>query len=207
MTTADLPDLDASLTRFAHPTYLLRRKVLTLVGAKFHIFDPEGNLALYAKLKGFRLREDIRLYPDEAMSQELLRISTTSVFDVAGTYDVIDTTVDARVGSLQRRALRSFLRDEWALLGPDGEPFGRIYEESAWKALVRRGVELASVLMPQTFHAEVGGQVVATFRQQFNPFVQKLAIDFTADREGRLDPRLGLAAAVLLCAIEGRQHS
>jgi hypothetical protein len=35
--------------------------------------------------------------------------------------------------------------------------------------------------------------------------VKKIAIDFRHDTGGRLDRRLGLAAAVLMCAIEGRQ--
>ena len=52
----------------------------------------------------------------------------------------------------------------------------------------------------------MGTQTVATYQQNFNPFVQKIAIDFTHDTGGKLDPRLGLAASVLLCAIEGRQR-
>ena len=51
----------------------------------------------------------------------------------------------------------------------------------------------------------VGGATVATFQQNYNPFVRKLMVDFTMDPYGRLDRRLGLAAATLLSAIEGRQ--
>jgi hypothetical protein len=51
----------------------------------------------------------------------------------------------------------------------------------------------------------MGGATVATYQQNFNPFVKKLTIDFTMDPQGRLDRRLGLAAAALLSAIEGRQ--
>jgi hypothetical protein len=46
---------------------------------------------------------------------------------------------------------------------------------------------------------------VCTFQQNFNPFVRKLTVDFTGDTQGRLDKRLGLAAGILLAAIEGRQ--
>ena len=59
--------------------------------------------------------------------------------------------------------------------------------------------------MPQKYHATVGGQMVCTFQQNFNPFVQKLAIDFSYDQNKTFDRRLGLAAAILLLAIEGRQ--
>ena len=51
----------------------------------------------------------------------------------------------------------------------------------------------------------MAGQKVATVRQNFNPFVLKLTVDFSLDRNGLLDRRLGLAAVILLCAVEGRQ--
>ena len=47
---------------------------------------------------------------------------------------------------------------------------------------------------------------VAEYRQRFNPFILKLDVDFSADGDGRLDKRLGIAAGVLLSAIEGRQE-
>lgn len=191
--------------RYAHDTYTLRRKVLTLLGAKFHIYDPNGNLALFAKLKAFKIKEDIRIYADEAQTQEVLSIRTKSVFDIAGTYDVQDSTTGETVGALRRKGLKSMLRDEWLILDSNGQEVGKIMEDSGLKAIIRRVIEAASFLMPQKFHAEMGGQTVATYQQNFNPFVQKIAIDFTHDSGNKLDARLGLAAAVLLCAIEGKQ--
>lgn len=191
--------------RYAHDTYTLRRKVLTLMGAKFHIYDPNGNLALFAKLKAFKIKEDIRIYADEQMTQEVLSIRTQSVFDVAGTYDIKDSTTNETVGALRRKGLKSMLRDEWLILDSNGQEIGKIMEDSSLKAIIRRFVEAASMFMPQKFHAEMGGRTIATYQQNFNPFVQKIAIDFTPDTANQLDARLGLAAAVLLCAIEGRQ--
>lgn len=191
--------------RYAHETYLLRRKVLTLVGAKFHIYDPTGQLALFAKLKGFKIKEDIRIYADEAQTQEVLAIRTQSIFDIAGTYDVSDTTTGETIGALRRKGLKSMLRDEWLILDANGAEVGKIVEDSQLKALIRRVVEAASFFMPQKYHADIAGQTVATYQQNFNPFVHKLNIDFTPDKSNLLDPRLGLAIAVLLCAIEGRQ--
>jgi len=53
---------------------------------------------------------------------------------------------------------------------------------------------------------EVGGISGCTFKQHFNPFVLKMTLDFARDRNALLDRWLGLAAAILLCAIEGRQR-
>lgn len=46
---------------------------------------------------------------------------------------------------------------------------------------------------------------IPTFKQNFNPFVTKIIADFSEDPKGMLDRRLGLAAGILLCAIEGKQ--
>lgn len=192
--------------RYAHDTYTLRRKVLTFMGAKFHIYDPQGNLALFAKLKAFKIKEDVRIYADEAQTQEVLSIRTQSVFDIAGTYDVRDSITGETVGALRRKGLKSMLRDEWLILDRNGAEVGKITEDSQLKALVRRFIDAASMFMPQKYHADIAGQTVATFQQNFNPFVQKIVIDFTPDTGNQLDARLGLAAAVLLCAIEGRQN-
>ena len=191
--------------RYAFDHYLLRRKFFKIFGASFHIFDPDGNVVLFSKQKALKIREDIRLYEDESMSREVLRIKTSSIWDIAGTYDVFDPIANETVGALRRKGLKSILKDEWHFVDEHGKEVGRIEEDSALKALARRFVDFAAVLLPQGFHATWGGQPVATFKQQFNPFIQKIAIDFTPDTNNRLDPRLGLAAAVLLCAIEGRQ--
>lgn len=192
--------------RYAHDTYTLRRKVLTLIGAKFHIFDPQGNLALFVKLKGFKIKEDIRIYADESQTRELLSIRTKSIFDIAGTYDIRDTTTGETIGALRRKGLKSMLRDEWLILDANGLEIGKIVEDSQIKALVRRFVDAASMFMPQRYHADIAGQTVATYQQNFNPFIHRIQIDFSHDQTNLLDPRLGLAIAVLLCAIEGRQN-
>jgi hypothetical protein len=46
---------------------------------------------------------------------------------------------------------------------------------------------------------------IPAFKQNFNPFVTKIIADFSEDPRGMLDRRLGLAAGILLCAIEGKQ--
>jgi hypothetical protein len=61
-------------------------------------------------------------------------------------------------------------------------------------------------LIPQTFYCFVGEYRTCVFKQKFNPFIYKLDMDFSDDKDNRLDRRLGISAAVLLGAIEGRQN-
>jgi len=47
---------------------------------------------------------------------------------------------------------------------------------------------------------------VFEFHRNFNPFVSKMELDFSKDRTGALDRRVGIAAAILLVALEGKQQ-
>ncbi len=187
--------------RFAHSRYLVRKKVLKLVGGAFHIYDPMGELAFYSRMKAFKLKEDIRIYTGEEMETELLTIKARQILDFSAAYDVVDSTTGEKVGSLKRKGFKSLMRDEWIFMDADDREIGTIREDSLF--LIRR---MLSKLIPQKYYGEIGDAPVCTFKQNFNPFVLKITLDFSEDTEGLLDRRLGIAAAVLLCAIEGRQQ-
>lgn len=189
-----------------HDRYLVRRKVLTVFGAKFHVYDEAGELLLFTRQKAFRLKEDLRLYSDETQQVELMRISARQVIDFGATYDVIDSVSGETVGALRRRGFKSALRDQWMFLDLDGREMATLVEDSTSLALLRRFVEVASLVFPQKHHVEMNGRTIGTYQQLFNPFVFKVRVDFSEDTEQWLDRRLALAGAVLMAAIEGRQR-
>lgn len=190
---------------FDYDRFVIRRKIFKLLGAAFHVYDEAGNVVMYSKQKAFKLKEDIRLYSDESMKVELLTITARGVLDFSAAYDVIDPLASQKVGALRRKGWSSLARDSWMLLDARDQEIGTVQEDSMIAALVRRFVDAASLVMPQKFHAEMNGQTVCTYQQNFNPFVRRLTVDFTHDQNRQLDKRLGLAAAVLLLAIEGKQ--
>lgn len=140
------------------------------------------------------------------MRTELLRIGARNWLDINATYDVVDATNEQKVGAMRRKGLKSMMQDEWEILDAQDRVIGSVKEDSLALALLRRFVEFAALLLPQKFSVEVGSRDVATFTQNKNPMLIKLACDFSADADGVLDRRLALAAAVLLCAIEGKQR-
>ncbi|WP_027084834.1 hypothetical protein [Cohnella panacarvi] len=188
--------------KFTHTQYLVRKQILTLAGAKIDIFDGNGQPILYSQMKAFKLKEDIRLFSDDTMQEELLSIQARSVIDFSATYDVVDSVTGENLGSLRRKGMKSMLKDEWVILDRSETEVGLIKEDSPWMALLRR---FLTNLIPQKFHVEMNGERVAFFKQDLNPFVGKLNLDFSLDTNQRLDRRLGLAAAVLLIVIEGQQ--
>jgi len=181
--------------------FTIRRKVLTLFGAKFHIYNAQGDLLAFCNQKAFKLKEDIRLYTDESMAVERLRIAARKIIDFGAAYDVINSGTDSKVGALKRKGWKSMLRDEWIVMDQDDREIGSITEDSVLMAMVRR---LLTNLFPQSFHLrDETGTELARFRTHFNPFVHRLTV--TVYEDCSLDPYLVLAAGILLVAIEGRQ--
>lgn len=189
---------------FQHPTYLLRRQAIALTG-KFRMYDPMGNLVMFSEQKMFRLREDIRVYSDENKTQEVLSIKARQIVDFSAAYDVIDAAYNQKVGALRRKGLSSILRDEWQVLDVNDNVVGKLFEDSVGLALLRR--LLLGSLLPQNYDMTFGETRVADLRQNFNPFRYELNLDFSMDITHLLDRRLGIAAGILLAAVEGKQSS
>ncbi len=189
---------------FEYRTYLLKRQVFALTG-KFRFYDPSGRQVLFSEQKMFRLREDIRVYTDENKQQEVLMIKARQIIDFAAAYDVIDSASGEKVGVLRRKGWSSILRDEWEVLNAQDQPIGVLFEDSMGLALLRRLV--VGSLLPQNYDLTLGQTRVADLKQRFNLFRYELDLDMSMDAARQLDPRLGIAAAILLAAIEGRQNS
>ncbi|MFF2910193.1 hypothetical protein [Paenibacillus sp. NPDC057934] len=187
---------------FTHTEYVIRKKVFSVLGAKLHIYDSAGELVLYSHLKAFKLKEDISIYTDESMYKELLRIKARSIIDFGATYDVYDTETGEHLGSLRRNGFKSIVKDEWTLLDSHDLEIGKIREESFAMALLSR----IFPIIPQNYNVVIDGISIPVFRRNLNPFVSKVTADFAEDRKTMIDRRLGIAAGILLCAIENKQE-
>lgn len=192
----------ATSNPFGLDRYVIRRKVLALFAQQFHVYDEMGNMVGYVKQKAFKLKEDIRLYSDESMATELLLIRARQILDISAAYDVIDSETGQKVGVLKRKGFKSILKDEWIIMDAGDHDMGIIQEDSMLLALLRR---FLTALIPQKFQFQIRQRPVGMLKQAFNPFVFKAQADFSEDPGKVLDRRLGLAAVVLLLAIEGRQ--
>lgn len=181
--------------------YTIRRKVFTLLGAKFHVYDSTGKLIGFSKQKAFKLKEDIRIFTDESMADERVVIKARSIIDFGAAYDVVNVKSGEKVGALKRKGWSSMLRDSWIVMDPNDREVGKIEEDSMAMALLRR---FLSNLIPQHYTLKDASQTeLADFRTHFNPFIHRMTVSV---REScTLSPILVLAAGILLVAVEGRQ--
>ena len=185
-------------------SYMVRQKVLKLLGEEFHIYSDDSMQQLigYSKQKALKLKEDIRVYSDEQKSTELICIKARSIIDFGAGYDITDSQTGEAVCSFKREGLKSMFKDSWKVMDSSGNQIGTISEDSGLLALVRRFVPGGSLLIPQEFvlSTETGSIV---FTQKMNPVVHKMNV--TKIQSSGIDPRVVLAATMLLIAIEGRQ--
>jgi len=186
---------------FQYNHYLLKRQVFALTG-KFRFYAPNGQLVLFSEQKMFKLREDIRVFADESKTQEVLMIKARQIMDFSAAYDVMDSATGQKLGALRRKGFASLLRDEWEILDAGDKVIGSLFEDSMGLALVRR---FLTRLIPQNYDITIGVTRVADLKQNFNPFLYQLNMDFSMDITHQMDRRIGIAAGTLLAAIEGRQ--
>lgn len=185
---------------FRHRQYMFRRKVFKLFGGAFHVYDENGDVCFYSKQKAFKLKEDFRVYSDESQTQELLTIKTPQILDIGATYNVQDVTTGEDVGALRRKGLKSIIKDEWVIISNEGQEIGILKETSLATALLSRFINL----IPQTYTILAHDREVAAIKQHFNPFVLKYTMTIMDTMS--IDPRLLVAAGILLAGIERRQQ-
>jgi hypothetical protein len=182
--------------------YLIRRKILSVLGQRFHVYDGAGNLIGFSKQKAFKLKEDIRFYADESMSEEKLLIQARQVIDFAAAYDVVNSQTGEKLGTCRRKGWSSLVRDSWEILDIHDNPIAKVAEDSVLLASLRRYL---SNLIPQHYHIiDTAGQPQAELQVGFNPFVYKMQVHIHPN--ATIHRGVILATGILLAAIEGRQQ-
>jgi uncharacterized protein YxjI len=189
-------------TIFQQDFFLARRKIFSFA-PKLHIWDRDGATLAFVRQKVFSLRDDVRVFTDQTQSFELLRIKGRNIIDFGAAFDVIDSLNGQKAGMLKRRGWKSLMRAEWIIMDALDQEIGKIREDSALLAALRR---LILRILPQTFIFEMGGQVVGTAKQNWNIFAPTMTVDFTTDPGKMLDRRLVVAAITLLMTVEKNEE-
>jgi len=178
--------------------YRIRKKVLAITN-QYWIENVQGNVLGYTKQKMFRLKEDIRVFTDESMSQELFRIMQRQILDIWGTFAVIDSPTNVCVGMIKRSISSALLADEYYILDPNGQQIGRVIERTG-RGLARKYVPLGG-LIPEQVKVEFYGQQVAEIKQQFKIIGDIWELDCTFVPR-QVDRRVLLAGMILMGMIE-----
>jgi uncharacterized protein YxjI len=178
--------------------YRIRKKVLALTN-QYWIENDANAMIGYTKQKMFAFKEDIRIFTDDSMTQELFRIKQTQILDIWGTFAVIDTPTNQVVGMIKRSISSALLEDEYYILDPYGRQIGKVMERTG-RGLARKYVPLGN-LIPEQVLVEFYGQTVAEIKQQFKIIGDIWEVDCSRVPP-QVDRRVLLAGMILMGMIE-----
>jgi uncharacterized protein YxjI len=186
-----------SVSLVTQRSYTIKRKFWSVFERVFRVVTPDGQLFMYVKHPLLRLREEFMVYADEARTRPLLKIKSRQIVAINFAYEVFDAASGARLGAVQRRGLRSIVRDKYLIFGPDDDEVGHAEEQGA--SLLRRFMPLLT-----SKHAIFAdGKQVAFIRQRFRFFIKEFDVEL---EPSRLDPRFVLAVALLALIAEARRE-
>jgi uncharacterized protein YxjI len=193
------PGIAAAIFQQDH--FIAQQKIWTLA-PRFYFRDYNGNTLAFLRKKVFTLKDEIKVFTDESLSMELLRIKARKIIDWGTAFDVTDSINQQKVGAIKRKGWRSMVRTEWTIIDASEREICTIREDSLLLATVRRYL---INLIPQSYSFEAGGQKLGSARRNWNFFLPKMSVDFSSDPSQQLDRRLTAAAVVLLMAVEGQE--
>lgn len=164
-----------------------------------YIKDENNNNVLYVEQKGFKLKEDIRIYTNDSKNEELICIKARNIIDTFSIIDIFDSQTNTLIGSIRRKALKSIFRDTWKILDNNEIVYGLIEEDNMLLALVRRFI---TDLVPQSYWIILNQEKVAFIKGIFSfiSFIKEL--DFSYDYKSILDKKLAIAITAVLMLVE-----
>lgn len=177
--------------------YRIKRKFWSVFERTFRVFTGDGQLMMLVKHPVFRLREEFTVYADEAQTLPLLLVKSRQIVAINVSFDVVDAASGEFLGSVQKRGLRSIVRDKFLILDRAGNEIG--YSEEQGASVVRRFIPLLT-----SRHAIfINGQQVAAIRQVFRFFTKEFEVTMMP---GTIDTRFVLACALLALMAEARRE-
>ena len=174
-----------------------RSAAIALFGLRIRLTEP-GGASREARPRRLRLRETFDILGEAGQA---LQVVASGVFGTRGAFDVLDAAGE-RIGTCSRDGWA--LRSTWSLGDSSDYPIATVREDRLGVAILRR--VLFSNWLPRTFTvATAEGRTLGRIRQRFHLFAREVEVEVEMEMEesSRLDPRVAVAATVLLLAVDG----
>ena len=177
--------------------YIIKRKFWSVFERVFRVFTGDGQLIMYVKHPLMRLREEFMVFADEAQSRPLMRVKSRQMIAINFSYEITDANTDQLIGAVEKKGLRSIIRDRFVIRGPNGDEIG--YAEEQGASILRRFFPWLT-----SKHAIfVDGQQAAFIQQRFRFFTKEFEVTL---QPSRLEPQFVLAVALLALMAEARRE-
>lgn len=181
-------------------------KIVT-IGTRIRVTDATGRQVAYVRKKKFKLKEEVRVYEDEAQSRLLFRMKADRMIDFSARYAVSGPDGHP-IGAVGRQGMKSLWNSAYVLTDGYSEQTGSIREENAWVKVLDGMMEsvpfadaLGGLFFNPAYLAELRGKDVLRVQKQRSILessfhIEKLA-DFSDDEEDLL-----LAGIIMMVLLE-----
>ena len=177
--------------------FRIKRAFWSFFERTFRVSTLDGQLIMLVKHPILRFREEFTVFADEARQQPLLLVKSRQIIAINFTFDIVDIASGQPLGSVQKRGVRSLLRDKFLILDPGGEQIGTMEETGA--SVLRRFLPI----LTSRHGLVLNGQEAARMRQIFRLFTKEFEVELAS---GTADPRFVLACALLALMSEARRE-
>lgn len=192
--------LDAS-QRFACDKFLLNQKVLSL-GSKYHVFNDSNQTLCYVERPTLKLKSLFGIYEDESRQRKLLSLNQDSAWSIINHGFTLLDGSDQLIATFKRQGWFSLLRRTWKIYNSAGQEIAQAHEDSWWKAIVRRALDVP--FLRTNFNiVRPDGTMLGEFIRRFT-LTDKYMLDLTRDPQRTFDRRVAVGLAVLLDNAEKR---
>jgi len=165
-------------------------KILAL-NPQVSVTDASGNLVLYIKQRAFALKEDVKIFADQAQTRQLYQLRADRIIDWSATYNI--STADGQpLGKVRRKGARSIFKATYNIVDAAGSEVGVIREESFLIRLADSlvGGLLGGYLFHPAYLVELRGRPVLYLKKQPAFFEGRFKLEkrgeFSEDEEGLL---------------------
>ena len=196
--------MSTALTREVQPVsltsqsrYRIKRNFWSIFERTFRVFTLDGQLIMLVKHPLFRFREEFTVFADEAQAKPLLFIKSRQIIAINFAFEVTAVDSGLVLGSVQKRGLRSIVRDKFIVRDPDGQEIGFVEEQGA--SILRRFFPI----LTSKHSVVLNGQQAAAVRQIFRFFTKEFEVELAP---GVGDPRFVMACALLALIAESRRE-
>jgi uncharacterized protein YxjI len=151
------------------------------------------------------VKRHVTFYRDDSMRETLLRVRQEQKFAFLRVRFTIETPDRRPLAMLSKNLLSNVFRRRWTCHAPNGGVLCVVLEDSIVLAIARRllGPMLGLLRTNFVFFAGEPRREIARFDRKFT-IRDHYVLDLSADEEGVLDPRIGLAIGVMLDTGEKR---
>ncbi len=188
------------VTLFQGNNFRVDKKIIALA-SQYRVYGPQNTIIGFSYMKMFTLKEDIKIFADEAMTRPLILLKQQQVLDITGTFLVQDMLNGEVLGYLKRDAISSFISTRWEIYNAQGVLVGYVTESSILMALLRRFSKMGSMI-PDSLDVTMGNVKVALVQEKFRVIGNEFSIQIFEGQQRVLDRRLGVALLLLMAVYD-----